>query len=107
MKKNAIDPHEVEEGDIVQYEEKYHLACIVEILNKNIRDDGFIEFKAKPLDVIFGDPSDPFEFGRTTDESLHHYVDWKIKEAGSMTEYVTTDYQEHVQKMKLIEKKYD
>jgi hypothetical protein len=84
MNDQEIDPETVEEGDVVQYEEKYHAAAVVEVLSVEFEDrenDQYQSVKVKVLEPIFGSfgEGETITLGRTTDEGLQHYIDCKAK----------------------------
>ena len=79
MQDQEINPETVEEGDVVQYENKYHAAAVVEEIT----------------------------LLRTTDGGLQHYIDWKLKNPGTMTDYVNAgSLEEHREQMINISEKY-
>ena len=102
---NELDLENVNEGDVVQYEEKYHAAAIARVLEIGREDARTAEdyepeeeyeyqtVKLEVLDPIFGpfDEGKEVELGRTLDPGLQHYINWKLKEPGSMTEYYVGD----------------
>lgn len=107
-----IDPGTVEEGDVVQYESKHHAAAVVEILIVEFEDrenDRYQRVKVEVLEPIFGpvEEGETINLGRTTDESLQHYIDWKLKKPGTMTDYCNApSLEEHRQKIIEINETY-
>lgn len=108
LSENELDPTTLEPGDIVQYESKYYFAGVVLIL-RDLSTSDQTSYEAAVKDVIFGNMSEneKFTFSRTKDESLQHYVNWKVKEPGSMTDYLTGDIDDHRERMEQIREKYD
>jgi len=101
-----IDPRNLEVGNIVQYEEKYRAAAVVKI-TEDLSDEDYLQYEAEIIDEIFGFGGDSefFTFGRTKNESFHHYIDWKIKSPGSYTEYYISEEVED--RIEEIKEKYD
>jgi TPP-dependent trihydroxycyclohexane-1,2-dione (THcHDO) dehydratase len=112
MQDQEIDPETVEEGDVVQYENKYHAAAVVEVLNVEFEDrenDQYQTVDVEVLEPIFGSfgEGETITLGRTTDESLQHYIDWKLKNPGVMTDYVNAgSLEEHRHKIIEINETY-
>jgi hypothetical protein len=87
---------EVEVGKQYQYEEKYHLAATVTVLEKVEEEsnrDGiypYFRFTLRVDEVIFGlvDTGQKFTAGGTTNPNLRHYVPGVFKPVGSPTDYV-------------------
>lgn len=105
MKENKINPKDLEPGDVVQYEEKYRAAAVVRI-TEDLSDEDYLQYKAEIIDEIFGFGGDSkFTFGRTKNESFHHYIDWKIKPPGSQTKYFISEEIEN--RIEEIRQKYD
>jgi len=94
-----IDPVELSVGDRVQYEEKHSAASIIKIV-EDLSNDNFVRYKAEVLEPIFGfqRKGSEFEFGHSLREEDQNmvsvYLDWKVKEVGSSTDYIkiSTDY---------------
>jgi len=112
-----IDPDELEEGQVLQYEEKYHVAAVAKILSveyEELSGDGEIKkpyqtVEIEILEPIFGpfDEGEEVTLGRTTAQGLQHYIDWKFKEPGTMTDYCLADsLEEHADRMNEIKEKY-
>ena len=100
-----LDPKKLEAGDVVQYEEKYRAAAVVRI-TEDLSDEDYLQYEAEIVDEIFGfDGDSNFTFGRTKNESFHHYIDWKIKPAGSNTEYFISEEIEN--RTEEVRQKYD
>lgn len=112
MHDQEIDPESVEEGDVLQYENKHYAAAIVEVLGVDFEDreeDQYQTVEVKVLERIFGsvEEGETMNLGRTTDENLQHYIDWKFKTPGTMTEYVNAaNLEEHREQMIDISEKY-
>lgn len=112
MQDQEIDPETVEEGDVVQYENKYHAAAVVEVLSVEFEDrenDQYQTVEVKVLEPIFGSfgEGETITLGRTTDGSLEHYIDWKFKNPGMMTDYCNAaKLEEHREQMIDISEKY-
>lgn len=105
MKQNRINPKNLKVDDIVQYEEKYRAAAIVRI-TEDLSDEDYLQYEAEIIDEIFGFGGDSkFTFGRTKNESFHHYIDWKIKSPGSNTEYYISEEIEN--RIEEVRHKYD
>lgn len=110
-----LDPKELEVGDVVQYENEYHAAAVVEI-TKDLSDEGYLRYEAEVLEPIFGSlqKTESFTFGHTLDEDLQNmvnvHVNWKIKEVGTPTEYVMNsedlDYNEFDEYVRSLKEKY-
>lgn len=106
LKENEIDPENLSKGDIVQFENKHTVACIVEVLDVKTFDTQ-ISIEVKTLDVIFGNPNDTFTITHTLRDEYSHYVKSKFKEVGSMTDYVRTgDLDDHRDEVEKLRKKY-
>lgn len=113
--KNEIDFDELEAGQVLQYEEKYHAAAVAKILNVNYEErDGengnqYQTVEIEILHSIFGPfgEGETLTLGRTTNEKLQHYVSWKFKKPGAMTDYCNaTKLEEHRSHMLEIKEKY-
>ena len=91
--KNEISINDITVGKIYQYEEKYHLAAIVEILDRDLSGE-YLNFKAKIVEPIFGNipKNEVFTFGRNVSEKgsefAKTYAVWKVKKPGSITDYM-------------------
>ena len=110
MKKHELDPEDLEVGDVVQWENKYHAAAVVEI-TEDLSDDEFIKYEVEVLEPIFGYDDDAkgeqFTVGRTRDDSWSHYFQWKFKKPGAMTEYCNAaKLEEHRERMLEIKEEY-
>lgn len=112
MQDQEINPETVEEGDVVQYENKYHAAAVVEVLSvefENRENDQYQTVDVEVLEPIFGSfgEGEEITLGRTTDGGLQHYIDWKLKNPGTMTDYVNAgSLEEHREQMINISEKY-
>jgi len=112
MQDQEINPETVEEGDVVQYENKYHAAAVVEVLSVEFKDrenDQYQTVDVEVLDPVFGPfgEGETITLGRTTNEGLQHYIDWKFKNPGTMTDYVNAgSLEEHREQMINISEKY-
>lgn len=106
---NEINPKELEVGQVVQWENKWHAAAVVNI-TEDLSDESHVKFEAEILEPIFGfekEIEEPFTFGRTRDEDMWHYSQWKVKPPGEMTDYCNAaELDDHRQKMNEIEEKY-
>lgn len=107
---NEIDPESVEVGDVVQWENKYYAAAVVEV-KEDLSDDKHLKYEVEVLDPIFGaenSEGDVFVVGRIRDQSLSHYVTWKFKSPGAMTDYCNAaGLEAQRRKMENIKQKYD
>lgn len=110
--KNEVNPDDLEEGQILQYEEKYYAAAVAKILTVEYEEresDSYQRVEIEILDPIFGnlEEGETLKLGRTTNNGLQHYIDWKFKNPGEMTDYCNAaELDEHRQKMNEIEEKY-
>lgn len=108
MSEEELNPENVSKGDIVQYEEKHRIACIVKIVGTIPTGSGFKRFEAEVLEPIFGSlgKEDTFKFGFNPDqkEMWKMYQVWKLKKPGAMTDYINgaieveklQDYTDHL-----------
>jgi len=100
---NEIDPEDLEVGDVVQWENKYHAAAVVEV-TEDLSDEDYIKYKLKLLEEIFGNVDEEFTVGRTREDGWSHYFQWKLKKPGSMTDYCHADkleeHREHILEIK-------
>lgn len=107
--RNEINPKELEVGQIVQWENKYHAAAVVKI-TEDLSDESHVKYEAEILDPIFGfeeNLEDPFTFGRTRNEDWWHYSQWKVKPPGEMTDYCNAaELEDHRKLMQKIEEEY-
>lgn len=112
MRDQEIDPETVEEGDVVQYENKHHAAAVVEVLDVEFEDreyDQYQTVEVKVVEPIFEslEKGETITLGKTTDESLQHYIDWKFKSPGTMTDYCNAaKLEQHRQKIIEINEAY-
>ena len=100
---NELDPADLSEGDVIQYEDKYYAAAIAKVLEVDHEEartaegvDSEYDYQTVRLEIlapIFGslDEGEEVTLGRTLNPDLQHYIDWKLKEPGSMTEYYVGD----------------
>jgi len=108
FRENELDSKELNEEDVVQYEKKYHFAGVVKVL-EDLSDETHVRYKVKVLDKVFGSygKGDVFKFGKTRDESMWHYVNWKVKKIGSLTDYVNGDLKENKKRVNFLKNKYE
>lgn len=89
---NELDIENVEKGDVVQYENKYHAATIARVQSIEHEPEEEYDYQTVELEIldpIFGrlEEGEEITVGRTLNPGLQHYVEWKLKEPGAMTEY--------------------
>jgi hypothetical protein len=105
-----IDPESVEEGDIVQWENKYYAAAVVEV-KEDLSDEKHVKYEVEVLDPIFGaenSEGDTFVVGRIRKQNFSQYGTWKFKSPGEMTDYLNSaGLEAQRRKMENIKQKYD
>lgn len=92
MYHDKINPRDIKVGEQYQYEEKYHFAAVVTVLENLSEEDSkngnWYEYKIRVDEVIFGSVQVGYEFTCGMRVGFEHYAGWKMKSIGSPTDYV-------------------